>query len=92
MKDPGGMKELGPMAHRGASRTGIQMNQTIIGLHLGEMRTLESQIGTDLGDGMICMMAISWGTFVSNRCKHANQAITVMHGSASIMSLFSVHF
>ena len=48
MKDPGGMKELGPMAHRGASRTGIQMNQTIIGLHLGEMRTLESQIGTIL--------------------------------------------
>ena len=85
------------MAHRGASRTGIQMNQTMPELVLGEMRTLESQIGirrlaSDRGDGMICMMAISWGTFVSNRCKHANQAITGMHGSARIMSLFSVHF
>ena len=82
MKDPGGMKELGPMAHRGASRTGIQMNQTIIGLHLGEMRTLESQIGLrlapDLGDGMICMMTRSLDTFVRHRCKHANHAITVI--------------
>ena len=77
MRDPGGMKELGPMAHRGASRTGIQMNQTIIGLHLGEMRTLESQIGiittaAILGDGMICMMTKSGVTFVRHRCKHAN--------------------
>ena len=82
MKDPGGMKELGPMAHRGASRTGIQMNQTIIGLHLGEMRTLELQIGIttapNLGDGMICMMTKSGVTFVRHRCKHANHAITVI--------------
>ena len=48
MKDPGGMKELGQMAHRGASRTGMKMNQTIEQLILGEMRTLESQIGTIL--------------------------------------------
>ena len=46
MKDPGGMKELGQMAHPGASRTGMKMNQTIDRLISGEMRTLESQIGT----------------------------------------------
>ena len=82
MKDPGGMKELGQMDHPGVSRTGIQMNQTIIGLHLGEMRTLESQIGLrlapDLGDGMICMMTRSLDTFVRYRCKHAIYAIAVM--------------
>ena len=48
MKDPGGMKELGQMAHPGAFRTGMEMNQTIELLILGEMRTLESQIGTIL--------------------------------------------
>ena len=84
MKDPGGMKELGQMAHRGASRTGMKMNQTI----LGEMRTLESQIGilimalySDRGDGMmaeVALMAKSLDTFVRRRCKHANFAITVM--------------
>ena len=77
MKDPGGMKELGQMAHRGASRTGMKMNQTMLELASGIMRTLESQIGLpqlnpDLGDGMICMMAKSGDTFVRNRCKHAN--------------------
>ena len=77
MKDPGGMKELGPMAHRGASRTGMKMNQTMLELASGIMRTLESQIGLrqlnpDLGDGMICMMARSGDTSVRNRCKHAN--------------------
>ena len=84
MKDPGGMKELGQMAHRGASRTGMKMNQTI----LGEMRTLESQIGilimalfSDRGDGMmveVAVMARSLDTFVRHRCKHANHAMTVM--------------
>ena len=69
MKDPGGMKELGLMAHPGVSRTGMKMNQTMLELTSGIMRTLESQIGIrrltkDLGDGMICMMAIRWGTFV----------------------------
>ena len=78
MKDPGGMKELGQMAHPGASRTGMKMNQTI----LGEMRTLESQIGilimalySDRGDGMmveVAVMARSLDTFVRHRCKHAN--------------------
>ena len=48
MKDPGSMKELGQMAHRGVSRTGMKMNQTMSELILGEMRTLESQIGTIL--------------------------------------------
>ena len=72
------------MAHRGASRTGMKMNQTI----LGEMRTLESQIGilimalySDRGDGMMAeaaLMAKSLDTFVRRRCKHANFAITVM--------------
>ena len=69
MKDPGGMKELGLMAHPGVSRTGMKMNQTMLELTSGIMRTLESQIGIrrltkDLGDGMICMMAIRLGTFV----------------------------
>ena len=77
MKDPGGMKELGQMAHPGASRTGMKMNQIMLELASGIMRTLESQIGLrqlnpDLGDGMICMMAKSGDTFVRNRCKHAN--------------------
>ena len=71
------------MAHRGVSRTGMKMNQTMSELILGEMRTLESQIGLrqlnpDLEDGMICMMARSGDTFVRHRCKHANHAITVM--------------
>ena len=84
MKDPGGIKEPGPMDHRGASRTGMKMNQTI----LGEMRTLESQIGilimalfSDRGDGMmveVALMAKSLDTFVRRRCKHENFAITVM--------------
>ena len=83
MKDPGGMKELGQMAHPGVSRTGMKMNQTMSELILGEMRTLELQIGLrrlnpDLGDGMICMMAKSGDTFVRNRCKHENHAITVI--------------
>ena len=72
------------MDHRGASRTGMKMNQTI----LGEMRTLESQIGilimalfSDRGDGMmveVALMAKSLDTFVRRRCKHENFAITVM--------------
>ena len=77
MKDPGSMKDLGQMAHPGASRTGMKMNQIMLELASGIMRTLESQIGLrqlnpDLGDGMICMMAKSGDTFVRNRCKHAN--------------------
>ena len=72
------------MAHHGASRTGMKMNQTI----LGEMRTLESQIGilimalfSDRGDGMMAEMALmarSLDTFVRHRCKHENHAITVI--------------